>query len=250
MKPPSALPRYLAKGRGKIKIAGIRVLMQTLVGCAIFLLAVESFANNVTGTVVAVSSGDTFTIQIGDGKLFKVRLMEVDAPEPSQAFGRQARLFTENLLMGNKVSVQFDTIDKYKRLIGKATLSDGRIVNQELLRQGLAWHYRVHSPENENFRELEYRAWKTKAGLWIDPSASPPWKYRQEPGFLDPPGNGLRMDYDHILSYGLIGDRKTKHYKWPACLNYPKNSKEFVLFGNFKEALTAGYRASPDCKDK
>lgn len=250
MEPLFTLRRHSDKGRGKIKIARFKVLIQAIVGLASILLVVETFANNVTGTVVAVSSGDIFTIQIGDGKLFKVRLMEVDAPEPSQAFGRQARLFSESLLMGKKISVQFDTIDKYKRLIGKAILPDGRIVNQVLLRHGLAWHYRVHYPVSENFRELEYRAWKNKAGLWVDSSASPPWKYRRLPGFIDPPGNGLRMDYDRIFSYGLIGDQKTKHYKWPACLNYPKESKEFLIFGNFKEALTAGYRASPDCKDK
>jgi endonuclease YncB( thermonuclease family) len=250
MKSSSALPLHSTRGRLERIIARLKVLLQAFVGLAAILLAVESFANNVNGTVVAVSSGDTFTIQIGDGKLFKVRMMEVDAPESSQAFGRQARLYTESLLMGNTVAVQFDTIDKYKRLIGQVTLDDGRILNQELLRHGLAWHYRVHHPVNETLSELEYRAWKTKAGLWIDPSASPPWKYRRQPGFLDPPGNGLRMDYDRIFSYGLIGDPKTKHYKWPACLNYPKESKGFAVFGNLKEALTHGFRASPDCKGK
>jgi endonuclease YncB( thermonuclease family) len=247
MKPPSALRLHSTRGRVKRKIAGFRILIQAIVGCAILLLALESFANNVNGKVVEVFSGDIFTIQIGDGKIFKVRLMEVDAPEPSQAFGKQARLFSKSLLMGNTVNVQFEAVDKYKRLIGQVILPDDRILNQELLRQGLAWHYRVHYPVNENFRELEYRAWKNKAGLWVDPSAVPPWKYRQEPGFKNPPGNSLRMDYDRILSYGLIGDPKTKLYQWPACLNYPKESKGFVVFGNFKEALMSSFKESPNC---
>lgn len=250
MKPPSALPFRSTRGCGKRKIAAIKVLIQAIMGCATLLLAMESFANNVNGKVVEVFSGDIFTIQIDDGKTFKVRLMEVDAPEPSQAFGRQARLFSESLLMGNLIHVEFDTIDKFRRLIGQVTLPDGRILNQELLRQGLAWHYRVHTPVNEFLSELEYRAWKSKAGLWIDPSASPPWKYRREPGFIEPPGNDLRMDYDSILSYGLIGDPKTKWYQWPACLNYPEESKGFAIFGNFKEALKSGFRASPNCKGK
>lgn len=250
MKTPLAPPLLSARESVKGKIVWIRILIKTIVGLGALLFAMESFANNVNGKVVDVSSGDTFTIQIGDGKTFKVRLMEVDAPEPSQAFGRQARLFSESLLMENLVNVEFDTVDKYGRLIGQVTLPDGRVLNQELLRQGLAWHYRVHTPVNEFLSELEYRAWKSKAGLWIDPSASPPWKYRREPGSIEPPGNGLRMDYDLILSYGLIGDPKTKLYQWPACQNYPRDSKEFTVFGNFMEALKSGFRASPDCKGK
>jgi endonuclease YncB( thermonuclease family) len=248
---PSLIPRrHFTACCGKENTARVRVWISAVIGLAMLLLAGESFADRINGQVVEVFSGDVFTVQIGDGTIFKVRLMEVDAPEPSQAFGRQARLFTEDLLKGETVRVEFDTVDKYKRLIALVIFSDGRMLNRELLRYGMAWHYRVHYPESEAFRELEYRAWKNKLGLWVDPLAIPPWKYRLEPGFLEPPGNGLRMDYDRILSYGLIGDPKTRRYQWPACLNYPRERKGYILFSNFMAALKSGYRVSPNCKGK
>lgn len=221
--------------------------MKTIILFALVLLNTESGADSLNGEVVGVMSGDTLTIQTAKGELFKVRLAEVDAPELSQTFGKQARQFTENLVMGKTVLIQYDTVDKYHRLIGKLILPDGRIFNQELLRHGFAWHYRVHYPVNEYLRELEYRAWEKKAGLWIDPSALPPWKFRREALLPDPPGNSSQMDYDRILNYGLIGDPQTKLYQWPACRNYPKQSEGFAVFGNIMEVMQFGFRVSPDC---
>lgn len=209
----------------------------------------ESGADTLNGKVVGVMSGDTFTIQTTKGKLFKVRLAEVDAPEPSQAFGKQARQFTENLLMGKTVQILYDTVDKYRRLIGKVILPDGRVLNQELLSHGFAWHYRVHYPVNQSLRELEYKAWKNKSGLWVDPSAVPPWEFRRETFLSVPPENPSQMDYDRILSYGVIGDPQTKLYQWPACRNYPKESEGFAVFGNFTDAMKSGFNVSPNCAE-
>ena len=224
----------------------IRIL-KTIIGLGALFLAAESGADTLNGKVVGVMSGDTLTIQSTNGKVFKVRLAEVDAPESSQAFGKQARQFTENLVMKKSVQAQFDTVDKYRRLIGTVILSEGRVLNQELVRNGFAWHYRVHYPGNEFLRELEYRAWKNKSGLWVDPSAVPPWKFRREAFLPDPPENPSQMDYDRILSYGVIGDPTTKLYQWPACRNYPKESEGFAVFGNFQEAMKAGFKVSPHC---
>ncbi len=52
------------------------------------------------------------------------------------------------------------------------------------------------------------------------------------------------MDYDLFLTYGIIGDPKTRIYQWPMCKGYPKNPKGYIPFGNLLDAETLGYRAS------
>ena len=106
-----------------------------VLGCLFF--AGECFAVEETGPVVDVLDGDTLTIKTREGKLLRIRLREVDAPEVSQTFGRQARQFAWGLLTGKSVRVKYKTLDRYGRAIGEVILADGRILNRELLSHGL-----------------------------------------------------------------------------------------------------------------
>lgn len=224
-----------------------RVLI-TLIGLAALFFWGESFAVELSGEVTDVAEGDTLTFRSSAGVLVKVRLKEVDAPEAGQTFGRQARQWVEELVLGKRVVVKYETVDRYGRAIGDMILPDGRILRKELVRHGFAWHYRVHFPVDESLRELEYQAWKQKAGLWVDPSAVPPWEFRRENSSpLEPPGDSAEMDYNSILSYGLIGDPETKLFLWPDCLNYPNDIRNFAVFGSERVAKTSGFRKSPNC---
>ncbi len=224
-----------------------RVLIVFL-GLATLFFGEESFAVELSGKVTDVTEGDTLTLETSPGEFFKVRLKEVDAPEASQTFGRQARQWVEELVLGKNVAVKYETVDRYGRTIGEVILPDGRSLNRELVRLGFAWHYRVHYPVDASLRELEYQAWKQKAGLWVDPSALPPWEFRRGNGSRpEPPGNPAEMDYDHIFDYGLLGDPETKLFLWPDCRNYPHNSQRFVVFGSEQEAKTSGFSMSPHC---
>lgn len=201
-----------------------------------------------SGKVIGVVAGDTLRLETTTGKLFKVRLKEVDAPGSGQTFGRQARQFAEDLALGKRIEVKYETVDRYGRPIGEVILPDGRMLNKELVRHGFAWHYRVHYPVDESLRELEYQAWKKKVGLWVDPSAIPPWEFRRESNSTQkPPGNPFEVDYDSIFYYGLVGDPETKLYLWPDCRNYPQDSQGFAVFGSKLEAKTVGFRMSPNC---
>jgi len=217
-----------------------------VLGC--LFIAGECFAVEETGKVVDVLDGDTLTFETRAGKLLRVRLKEVDAPEASQTFGRQARQFAWDLLTGKSVRVKYKALDRYGRAIGEVILADGRILNRELLSHGLAWHYRVHFPVDESLKELEYQAWKLKAGLWIDPSAVPPWEFRRENNSREtPPADPTEMDYNDIFAHGLIGNTKTKLYLWPDCPDYPEDSRGFAVFGSVLAAKNSGFRVSPRC---
>ncbi len=213
----------------------------------LWCIAFPAWSGTLTATVLAVRDGDTFTVQKSSGTVFKVRLREVDAPELKQTMGKQARQFAHDLIFGKEVQIQYDLTDKYDRLVAWVTLPDGRSLNEEMVRGGFAWHYRVHRPANEVLAHLEYAAWKGKLGLWVDTESVPPWKFRREARIPDPPETSSEMDYDLIFSYGLVGNVKTKTYLWPACAKYPKPSPNYVFFDSRERAEQAGYKPGRHC---
>ncbi|VAX31042.1 hypothetical protein MNBD_NITROSPINAE05-1067 [hydrothermal vent metagenome] len=222
--------------------------LQTIVVAGALLFAGQCFAVDMTGKVVEVLDGDTLTFESNDGRLFRVRLKEVDAPEPGQTFGRQATQFVETLLKGKSVRVKISSVDRYDRAIAVLILPDGRVLNRELVSHGLAWHYRVHFPVDPALRALEYQAWKQNAGLWVDPSVVPPWEFRREKGARKPPpADPSAMDYNGIFDYGLIGNPDTKLFLWPDCQGYPEDSRGFAVFGSELHAQKSGFKQSPGC---
>src|SRR4029434_2766430 len=100
-------------------------------------------AEQFTGKVVGISDGDTISV-LREGKAVKGRLHGVDTPEKAQAFGTQARKFTSDLAFQRDVTVVVQDTDRYGRLVGEVLLPDGRSLNQELVKAGMAWWYRPY----------------------------------------------------------------------------------------------------------
>jgi micrococcal nuclease len=199
------------------------------------------------GEVISVKDGDTLILKDKRDKLYKVRLADIDAPEIGQPFGRPAKRLLEDLALEKIVRVNYTQVDKYDRLIGEVFLPDGKMLNEEALKAGLAWHYRVKNPHSTFLEKMEYKAWKKNLGLWVQDKPIPPWEFRRESRVPTPPSNADNMDYDLYLTYGIIGYPKTRIYQWPTCKGYPKNPKNYIHFGNLLDAETLGYRASDGC---
>jgi len=53
------------------------------------------------------------------------------------------------------VTIQPHGHDKYKRTIGEVILPDGMNLNQELVKQGFCWWYRIYSPGDTVLEGLE-----------------------------------------------------------------------------------------------
>jgi endonuclease YncB( thermonuclease family) len=81
------------------------------------------------------------------------------------------------MVFGKTVEVKSVTKDRYGRTIAWVYVS-GTSLNEELLRVGLAWHYKKYSKES-HLAELEEEARVARAGLWSDPHAVPPWDFRR-----------------------------------------------------------------------
>ena len=149
----------------------------------LFLIAVISLliptlllAADFTGRVVGISDGDTISVMHGT-RAEKIRLNGIDCPEKRQAFGQRAKQFTSKLAFGKDVTIKTFSHDKYGRTIGDVILLDGRILNQELIKAGLAWWYEKYS-RNTMLRDLEAEARTAKHGLWVYPDPIAPWEWR------------------------------------------------------------------------
>jgi endonuclease YncB( thermonuclease family) len=130
-----------------------------------------------SGVVVGVADGDTITV-LHDGVPERVRLNGVDCPERKQPFYRQAKEFTGGLAFGKTVVVRSKGRDRWKRTIGEVGLPDGRILNHELVRGGLAWWFRKYAANDTDLERFEDQAKTAKRGLWTNPNPVPPWEFR------------------------------------------------------------------------
>jgi len=57
-------------------------------------------------------------------------------------------------------------------------LPDGRNLNQELVRAGLAWWYRQYARGDGALERLEDEARAARRGLWADRDPVAPWEFR------------------------------------------------------------------------
>jgi micrococcal nuclease len=131
----------------------------------------------ISGKVVKVKDGDTIEVLV-DGKAVVVRLEHVDCPEKSQPFGNAAKQFTSGKCFGKLVTVQHSNKkDRNGRLIGVILVS-GDNLNEDLVRAGLAWHFKKYS-KDQSYDILEQRARSLKRGLWKDTDAVAPWEWRK-----------------------------------------------------------------------
>ncbi|MGB6063496.1 MAG: thermonuclease family protein [Desulfomonilaceae bacterium] len=130
-----------------------------------------------SGRAVGVSDGDSIRVMRW-GRAKKIRLFGIDCPELGQAFGRKARHFTARMVFGKIVEVRQVDKDSYGRTVAWVSV-DGRSLNKELLRAGLAWWYRHYAQDERELERLEAEARRSKIGLWCFPNPVPPWEFRR-----------------------------------------------------------------------
>ena len=130
-----------------------------------------------SGRVVLVLDGDTIE-ELRERTPQRVRLHGVDCPERGQAFGTVAREFTAERAFGRTVTIRMRDTDRYGRTVGEVILPDGKNLNHELVRAGLAWWYQHYAADDIRLERAESEARQARRGLWTDPHATAPWDYR------------------------------------------------------------------------
>jgi micrococcal nuclease len=157
------------------------------------LLIILSFALSLhaqeTVKILRVVDGDTLKITY-KGKQESIRLIGIDAPESRVnprakreaqrtgedmktivTMGKEATQFVNTLVKsGDKVSIEFDVEkrDKYGRLLGYVYLSNGKMLNEEIVKSGYANLLTI--PPNIKYQDRFVRAYReargNNRGLW------------------------------------------------------------------------------------
>ncbi len=134
--------------------------------------------------VAAVADGDTLRLLSPAGEPVRARLQFVDAPELMQAGGPAARDALLRLVRSGAIVWRKASTDAYGRELGSLEVA-GEDVALALLGEGWAWHYRRYAQAGQSaadyrrYRQAEAAARQTRRGLWVDPAAEPPWRWRQ-----------------------------------------------------------------------
>lgn len=127
-----------------------------------------------------VIDGDTFDI-IDGVRSVRARLNGIDAPELSQSFGETAKNWLADHLTAPVIKQR--TVDKFDRLIIEVINQDGIALNLEMVRLGFAWVHPYYGKKHSDSDALiiaQNYAIANKLGVHSDPSAQPPWEYRDE----------------------------------------------------------------------
>jgi len=168
-----------------------RLFRYSLLAVIALLLSVSPGNTYNKATVVQVVDGDTLRIEM-DGQEQAVRLIGIDTPESKinkkakkdsiktnydvetiTAMGKEAARYVRTLVRkGDTVGLEFDVQkrDKYNRLLVYAYLSDGKMLNEEIVKAGYA--NIMTYPPNVRYQDRFVRAYReardTKRGLYRD----------------------------------------------------------------------------------
>ena len=119
-------------------------------------------------TVTEVSDGDT--LKLSNGKTF--RLYGVNAPEVKELYFEEAKMFTQNLVLGKEITFEQEAnykVDKFGRELGYVFV-DGVNLNLELVRNGLArvvlYEKRAKIKYQDELLSAEKEVKELKLGVW------------------------------------------------------------------------------------
>ena len=112
---------------------------------------------------------------------FGLRVRVEAHPAQRSIFSGAERLtvqqLTSELAFGKTVTVRPFGKDRYGRVLGDVVLPDGRVLNEELVTAGMAWHYTRYS-KDETLARLERRAREARVGVWSKARPVAPWEFR------------------------------------------------------------------------
>jgi micrococcal nuclease len=140
---------------------------------------------NIKGRVVGVIDGDTIEVKTLPVRILvyeipiRIRLVNIDAPEKKQPFGRWSTNQLKNLVAGQFVTVTYSQRDHYGRVLGRVVTANGTEANRYMVQSGAAWVYEKYNTDS-SLPVLQREAQEQKRGLWADNTPTPPWEWRHK----------------------------------------------------------------------
>ena len=149
-----------------------RKIIPLILSVLIPLLSTFVFADEFK--ITRVSDGDTVTAE-GHNIQIEVRLVGIDAPEiskqkrdPGQPFSQKAKEHLAGLILNRTVDIKDYGLGPDNRILGVIYL-DGKSINLEMVKAGLAEVYRGIAPHKFNllpYWQAEREARKEMRGMW------------------------------------------------------------------------------------
>ena len=168
----------------KYHLSNIQINLRTALLCSLITLFSCVNRNNsinkgdfVSGKVVSIIDGDTYDLLIKGDKIIRIRMEGIDAPERGMPFYKVSKNHLAQLCFNKKVSLEITGIDYYDRFLGFTYLDDGSELGQEMIKAGLAWHFKKYNSDT-TLSQLEIEARKLKKGLWTNENPMAPWTNR------------------------------------------------------------------------
>jgi micrococcal nuclease len=227
-----------------------------LVVITVFLtLASTARAEDFTGKVIGAVDGDTIIMTKGlllnrnacggGPPVVEIHVQGVACPVLSQPFGRKAKQFTSAMVVGKIVTVKVATTDRSGRTLAWIDVG-GKNLNEELLRAGLAWHYKKYD-KSEKLAKLEQEAKKAKRGLWASADPVAPWEWRKGTRGIRR-GTLVGDAHGHAavdVSNPVCGNVRSNVAHWFTCKDAEKNCT--ATFKTAEAARATGYRLHTMC---
>ncbi len=163
-------------------------------------LALNAHAEIFSAKVIAVMDGDTVMVLRENGQKLKIRLVNIDAPEKDQPYGKQSRDSLFEMLGRKQVQIDSRAIDKYGRVIALVSVG-GLDVNQAQVKRGCAWAgegwqqrrsvssrpekqtpgaKRAAGDSGKSYIGLQVEAKRAGLGLWAQEDPQTPWQWRRQ----------------------------------------------------------------------
>jgi micrococcal nuclease len=134
-----------------------------------------SLPNPLKAEVIGIQDGDTIELKFifdgnkagfRQGKPVRIRFLHINSPERGKPFYKIAKQYTSERCFHKIVTIKHTgEFDRYGRLLGEVVLPNGSVLNKELVKRGLAIHYKKYSKSVE-YANLELEAQKKKLGIW------------------------------------------------------------------------------------
>ena len=143
--------------------------------------------------IVHVIDGDSLVAE-WEGRVLTIRLWGIDAPEWGQAFSDEAKKLCQTFVEGKTIAVQEKYRDRYDRVVAVVWV-EGRLLNEDMVRQGMAWVHRRYCDEEicSDWSESEKAARGEGVGLWKDARPTAPWEWKSRKGRREQEVNSGRV---------------------------------------------------------
>lgn len=132
----------------------------------------------IKGKIIKIVDGDTYDLLTQEKKSYRIRMNGIDAPEKGMSFYKVSKNTLGKLIFNKQVKIEQIDKDNYGRLICNTLLDDTISVEYEMVKNGLAWHFKKYS-DDTILANAETSARSLKIGLWSEGNPIPPWEIRK-----------------------------------------------------------------------